>query len=43
MRLNELRQVGVIDDFGYELLERSGPSHQPIFVMGAWLGNGLRR
>ena len=36
MRLNELRQVGIIDDFGYELLERSGPSHQPIFVMGAW-------
>ena len=36
MLLNEMRQVGVIDDFGYELIERRGPSHQPVFVMAAW-------
>ncbi len=35
-RLNELRQLGVIADFGYEVLEQRGPSHQPIFVMRGW-------
>jgi dsRNA-specific ribonuclease len=36
MELNELRQTGVIQDFGYEETERSGPSHQPVFTMTAW-------
>jgi dsRNA-specific ribonuclease len=31
-----MRQVGFIEDFGYELVERSGPSHQPTFVVAAW-------
>ncbi len=34
--LNELRQAGVLDSVGYELLEQAGPSHQPTFVMVAW-------
>jgi hypothetical protein len=36
MLLNEMRQVGVIEAFGYELIESRGPSHQPTFVMAAW-------
>jgi dsRNA-specific ribonuclease len=36
MELNELRQTGVVRDFGYEEVERSGPSHQPVFTMTAW-------
>jgi Cft2 family RNA processing exonuclease/dsRNA-specific ribonuclease len=36
MQLNELRQRGFIEDFGYELLEQSGASHQPRFRMRAW-------
>lgn len=31
--LNELRQVGVIDDYGLELVESRGPSHRPAFVV----------
>ena len=34
--LNELRQAGLLDSAGYELLEQAGPSHQPTFVMVAW-------
>jgi|GEM_PF-6735780 len=34
--LNELRQAGVIHDFGYTLHEQRGPSHMPIFVMEGW-------
>ena len=34
--LNELMQTGRLLDFGYEETERSGPSHQPVFVMIAW-------
>jgi len=34
--LNELRQAGVLESAGYELLEETGPSHQPTFVMVAW-------
>jgi Cft2 family RNA processing exonuclease/dsRNA-specific ribonuclease len=34
--LNELRQAGVLESAGYELLEQTGPSHQPTFVMVAW-------
>jgi Cft2 family RNA processing exonuclease/dsRNA-specific ribonuclease len=40
MRLNELRQVGVLEGFGYELIERRGPSHQPVFVVVAWAEAG---
>jgi dsRNA-specific ribonuclease len=36
MRLNELRQVGVLKEFGYELVGQRGPSHQPTFVVKAW-------
>ncbi|MBI5535672.1 MAG: MBL fold metallo-hydrolase [Deltaproteobacteria bacterium] len=34
--LNELRQVGIISDFGYRLEDRRGPSHQPVFAVIAW-------
>ncbi len=34
--LNELRQAGLLDSAGYELLEQAGPSHQPTFTMVAW-------
>jgi Cft2 family RNA processing exonuclease/dsRNA-specific ribonuclease len=40
MRLNELRQVGLLEGFGYELIERRGPSHQPVFVVVAWAEAG---
>jgi Cft2 family RNA processing exonuclease/dsRNA-specific ribonuclease len=36
MLLNELRQNGIVADFGYELRDHRGPSHQPIFVVVAW-------
>lgn len=36
MRLNELRQLGVVEDFGYDVVDRRGPSHQPVFVVVAW-------
>ncbi len=36
MALNELRQVGVLQGTGYEVLDQSGPSHQPTFSMIAW-------
>jgi len=36
MRLNELRQTGWVETFGYDLLESRGPSHQPVFVVRAW-------
>jgi dsRNA-specific ribonuclease len=34
--LNELRQVGILRDVGYEVLDQSGPSHLPTFSMIAW-------
>ncbi|MBU0646787.1 hypothetical protein KJ611_04965, partial [Patescibacteria group bacterium] len=36
MVLNELRQNGIVVDFGYELRDHRGPSHQPVFVVVAW-------
>lgn len=36
MVLNELAQVGLLQATGYELLDETGPSHQPTFTMVAW-------
>ncbi len=36
MLLNELRQLGIIADFGYRIEDRRGPVHQPVFVIVAW-------
>ncbi len=35
--LNEMRQHGIIGDFGFRVLETRGPSHQPVFVMEGWV------
>jgi Cft2 family RNA processing exonuclease/dsRNA-specific ribonuclease len=34
--LNQMRQQGVLLDFGYELVSQAGAQHQPIFVMQGW-------
>jgi Cft2 family RNA processing exonuclease/dsRNA-specific ribonuclease len=34
--LNELVQAGLLRAVGYDLLDQSGPSHQPTFTMVAW-------
>jgi dsRNA-specific ribonuclease len=34
--LNELTQAGLLQATGYELLDQSGPSHQPTFAIVAW-------
>ncbi len=39
MQLNEMRQLGLIQGFGYELVQQRGPPHQPIFVLRGWLEN----
>jgi len=36
MRLNELRQIGAIGNFGYEVIGQTGPSHSPKFQMRGW-------
>ena len=36
MRLNELTQAGILQATGYEVLDQSGPSHQPTFAVVAW-------
>jgi hypothetical protein len=36
MVLNELRQKGEIEGFGFELVEKRGAMHAPSFVMRAW-------
>lgn len=36
MVLNELTQVGLLQATGYELLDETGPSHQPTFTLVAW-------
>ena len=36
MVLNELAQVGLLQAFGYDLLDQTGPSHQPTFATVAW-------
>ncbi|MCZ6874659.1 MAG: MBL fold metallo-hydrolase [bacterium] len=43
--LNEMKQQGLISDFGYEQGETLGPSHQPVFTLRCWaitpLGNQI--
>ena len=34
--LNQMKQMGVLLDFGYELLERKGTPHEPVFTMQGW-------
>ena len=34
--LNEMKQQGLIADFGYAQGETQGPSHQPIFTLHCW-------
>lgn len=36
MALNELKQVGILQSFGYEVVGEEGPSHQPVFSIVAW-------
>ena len=36
MVLNELKQVGILQSFGYEVVNENGPSHQPVFSIIAW-------
>ena len=36
VQLNQWRQQQYLVDFGYELIDHHGPSHQPVFVMTAW-------
>ena len=36
MVLNELTQAGLLRATGYELLDQTGPSHQPTFATVAW-------
>jgi dsRNA-specific ribonuclease len=36
VQLNHWRQQQHLVNFGYELMEHHGPSHQPVFVMTAW-------
>lgn len=36
MVLNELTQAGLLGGSGFDLLDQSGPSHQPTFVVVAW-------
>jgi dsRNA-specific ribonuclease len=34
--LNNLRQQGVINDFGYDVVAKEGPDHEPTFTMMGW-------
>jgi Cft2 family RNA processing exonuclease/dsRNA-specific ribonuclease len=34
--LNEMKQQGLIANFGYQQGETQGPSHQPIFTLSCW-------
>ncbi len=36
MVLNELCQVGLLQAVGYDVLDQTGPSHQPTFAIVAW-------
>jgi Cft2 family RNA processing exonuclease/dsRNA-specific ribonuclease len=36
MRLNEMRQKGLVEDFGLELRGQGGPAHRPHFVVQGW-------
>jgi dsRNA-specific ribonuclease len=35
-RLNELKQAGILQSTGYEVIQQDGPSHQPVFTLVAW-------
>jgi dsRNA-specific ribonuclease len=35
MLLNELKQAGVLQDTGYDVVQQEGPSHQPVFSVVA--------
>lgn len=37
MQLNEMRQLGMLAGFGYEVVDRKGAAHQPTFVMRGWV------
>ncbi len=37
MQLNEMRQLGLLEGFGYEVVEQRGPAHQPVFLMRGWV------
>ncbi|MEO7328603.1 MAG: hypothetical protein ABI193_08500, partial [Minicystis sp.] len=45
VQLNEMRQIGLIQGFGFELVEQRGPPHTPIFVTRGYLetAGGERR
>jgi len=36
MMLNELKQVGILQSLGYEVVDEDSPSHQPVFSIVAW-------
>jgi Cft2 family RNA processing exonuclease/dsRNA-specific ribonuclease len=36
MVLNELKQAGILQSFGYDVGNEGGPSHQPVFSIVAW-------
>jgi hypothetical protein len=36
MAINELCQAGVLRAASYDLVDQSGPSHQPVFTVVAW-------
>jgi dsRNA-specific ribonuclease len=36
MLLNELKQAGILQASGYEVVQEGGPSHQPVFATVAW-------
>lgn len=36
VRLNELKQAGLVQSTGYELVQQEGPNHQPVFSLVAW-------
>ena len=36
MALNELKQNGILESFGYDAVQEGGPSHQPVFSIVAW-------
>lgn len=42
-RLNDMRQAGAIDEFGYAIEGSEGPAHQPVFVIRAWASIGGQR
>ncbi len=37
VQLNEMRQLGLLRGYGFELVEQRGPPHLPVFVVRGWL------